>query len=191
MTMTWVGYSVIELPFGGSRPRDLSRRQAREFFDWLMSVRAARIEQLRGLVESNGYPSGSDEDFRRSVVDFVNANVEAESVTPEMGYPIPASEADRFRVLTDIWHAVAMDVGLFIGSVLTDEIPTLRWELLVKGGKLNIGYHFPVIKGFKNGPWPDYYISPIDSALGAMTDAAYGKPMRPVDQWIETARQKA
>ncbi|MGN8552571.1 UNVERIFIED_CONTAM: hypothetical protein OHV15_08305 [Microbacterium sp. SLM126] len=84
----WDGYSVIELPFSPVPPRGLSRAQARQFFGAMMDLRDSRIEELRGLVERNGYPADSNEEVQRSVVDFINAHAQAEPTPADTGFDL-------------------------------------------------------------------------------------------------------
>lgn len=193
MTTVWDGYRVIELPFGPVQPRQLTRRQARQFFDAMMGMREARIDELRGLVSRNGYRVDTELEFRAGVVDFINGHAELDDTPIDIGYEV-GDDADMFRPLLAIWQAVALDVGLFLGSAIVAEVPTVRWELLVKGGTLMDGYHFPVLKGFEHGPWPDYYISPLtltQQVVGAAAGAGERVPMRPFEYWIAWAREVA
>ncbi len=186
----WDGYEVIELPLGPTTPRELNRADARRTFHALMDMREARIEQLRLLVERNGYPVDSEQLFRQSVVEFINAHAEAEEAPIDIGFDL-GEWASRMRMPLAIWQAVAVDFGVFAGSAMVHDIPTLRWELQTKGGKLHDGYHFPVLKGFEHGLWPDFYISPITLAEQRVGAAATWKPMEPLNTWIEKIRKYA
>lgn len=125
MAAIWDGYDVIELPFGPVPPRELTRAQARQFFDAMMGMRVSRIEELRGLVERNGFGTNSEDDLRQSVVDFVNMHAEAEETPIDIGRDV-GSHASKLRPLLPIWQAIALDVGFFLGSAIVEDIPTLR-----------------------------------------------------------------
>lgn len=184
----WDDYQIIDLPFGPVPPRDLSRAQARQFFDWVMNSLEDRLEQLRGLVRSNGFPVETASSFRASVVDFVNLHAELDDTPIDIGYDL-GEHASLLLPLLPIWQAVAFDVGLFLGSAMVEEVPAVRWELLTKGGKTLDGYHFPVLTGFERGRFPDFYISPLTGAQQDVGAAAEGKGMKPVEYMIDRWRR--
>ena len=184
----WDGYAVIELPFGAIPPRELTRGQARQFFTAMMDMREKRIAELRGLVSRNGYPTESEADFRRSVVEFINSHVEAEETPIDIGFDLGP---DAPHLPLAIWQAVGLDVGLLLGSAVVADEPNLHWELLTRGGKWMDGYHFPVIRGFEHGDFPDYYMSPLTLAQQLVGGAADGRPMEPIDYWVDLFHEAA
>ncbi|MGN8553494.1 UNVERIFIED_CONTAM: hypothetical protein OHV15_13010 [Microbacterium sp. SLM126] len=184
----WDGYRIIEMPFSPVPPRDLTPAKARQFFTGMLEMQDGRIEELRGLVARNGYATGTDIEFQRSVVDFINAHAEAEPLPADTGYDLGPS-APHWAL--PIWQAVGIDTGFLLGAATLAEVPTLRWELLAKGGKLLKGYQWPVLKGFENGPWSNYYASPLTYAPGVVTGVVNGSPMKPLQAWIEAAQKYA
>jgi hypothetical protein len=186
----WDGYRVIELPFGPVPPRELTRAQARQFFAAMMNMREERIAQLRGLVARNGFPVESEAAFRVSVVDFINAHAELDDTPIDIGHDL-GDFAYMLLPPRPIWQAVALDVGFLLGSAIVEAVPTLRWELLTKGGKLRQGYHFPVLSGFERGEWPNFHMSPLTLSEQLVGGAAAGTPMESIDHWIDVARTSA
>ncbi|UOQ87844.1 hypothetical protein MUN74_11075 [Agromyces endophyticus] len=98
-----------------------------------METRSARIESLGRLVEGNGVMLATDDAAIQRLNDWFLASVEADPERP--GFLLPA------------WYSVTHDVALFLGEVMIERHPTLRWEFFV-WGKTNVAYQRHVIMGF-------------------------------------------
>jgi hypothetical protein len=70
--------------------------------------------------------------------------------------------------LNSIWYAVVNDLALYLGDVMIQRSPALRWMFFDKGSK-HLSYQRHVIMGFSKVPNPNYN-SDIDLLL-----AAYGQ----------------
>lgn len=184
----WDGYRIIEMPFSPVPPRDLTPAKARQFFSGMLEMQDERISELRRLVARNGYATESDESFRRSVVDFINGHAEAEPWPADTGYDL-GPNAPSWAL--PIWQAVGIDAGFLLGAATLAAVPTLRWELLARGGKLLNGFQWPVLKGFENAPWSNYYASPLTNTPAVVTGVVNGVQMMPLEDLIEAAREYA
>lgn len=184
----WGGYRIIEMPFSPVPPRDLTPAKARRFFTGMLEMQDSRFAELRGLVARNGYATGTDAEFQRSVVEFINGHAEADPRPADTGHDL-GPNAPHWAL--PIWQGVGIDTGFLYGAAALEALPTLRWELLAKGGKLLNGFQWPVLKGFENAPWSDYYASPLTMVPALVTGVVNGTPMGPVQDWIEAVRDYA
>jgi hypothetical protein len=152
VTVDWDGYEIYHP--GVSAPlATLPRTEARRAFFKVMAEKAARIEMLGRLLAANGVElSGTDAGIQ-DLNDWFVANVEADPDNPG-------------RLLPD-WSSVVNDVALFLGDVIIQRCPDLRWEFYT-GGKKNVSYQRHVIMGFSQVSNPKVNLD-IDRRL-----AAYG-----------------
>lgn len=88
---------------------------------------------LRHLLEANGVELGSSDAEIQDLNDWFFAYVEPDPEQPG-------------RLLPE-WHSVAHDVALFLGDVMIERHPNLRWEFFT-WGKTNVAFQRHVITGF-------------------------------------------
>src|SRR5262249_24477501 len=69
--------------------------------------------------------------------------------------------------LAPVWYSIVNDIALFLGDVMIQRHPELRWEFFI-WAKKDISYQRHVIMGFNRVSNPKYNID-IDAAV-----AAYG-----------------
>lgn len=136
MTVDWSGYEPY-VPLLARPLHELSRGEARAEFERLMFAKGERIEELRRLLEQNGVLLRGDDAGLEQLDVWACAEVEA---SPE--------NSSRLR---NVWYAVVNDLALFLGDVIIERSPVLRWELFTAGAK-NISYHRHVIMGFTRVP---------------------------------------
>ena len=149
--MNWDDYEIYD-PGAVGPLHTLLRAEARRAFDRLMDQKGARIEMLGRLMRANGVElSGTDEGIQ-DLNDWFRDNVE----------PDPAKPG---RLLPD-WYSVVNDVALFLGEVIIERCPGLRWEFFT-GGKKDVAYQHHVIMGFQ-APNPKFNMD-IDAQV-----AGYG-----------------
>lgn len=108
---------------------------------------------LRRLLAANGVELETSDDAIQRLNDWFRANVE-----PDPDHP--------GRLLPD-WYSVVNNVALFLGDVMIERCPGLRWEFYV-WGKKNVSYQRHAIMGFSQIPDTKYSID-IDRRV-----AAYG-----------------
>jgi hypothetical protein len=142
----WADCQLISFPVA-SRWSEMSTPEARTTFDYVMEQRRFRVAQLGELVERNGHKFGTDDADIQEVNDFFRLNVEVSTEPAARGYPKPE------------WGSVSYDIGLYLGEVLIERHPHLRWklDLAKKSVSANqpvfVGFEKVAVKGFKN---PDF-----------------------------------
>lgn len=142
MSVDWDDYEPFDPGVWGPL-REKPRRAARAAFDRLMAAKEARIEALRQLLRHNGVELGTSDDKIQELNDWFRCEVEADP-----------RHSDR---LLPMWYAVVNDVALFLGDVIIDREPNLRWEFFIWGAK-NVSYQCHVIMGFTNVTDPKYNV---------------------------------
>ena len=148
----WDGYETYHPGVDGPL-NTLPRGEARRAFDMLMEAKSERVEILRRLLGANGVELSSSDQSIQDLNDWFRGNVEPDPETPG-------------RLLPD-WYSVVNDVALFLGDVMIERCPGLRWEFFTWGAK-NVSYQRHVIMGFSRVADSRYNID-IDRAV-----AGYG-----------------
>jgi hypothetical protein len=142
MSVHWNDYEPYQPPHSHGPWPELTRKQAREVFEHMMSAKAERIAQLRELLQKNGVLLGEDDESIQTLNEWFCDNVQPHPDIP--GRP------------QNIWFAVATDIALFLGDVVIGRWPHLHWELFI-WGKKNADYHAPVVMGFRNAANPRFH----------------------------------
>jgi hypothetical protein len=176
VSVTWSRYVPFDPGVRGPL-HELSRREARQAFERLMSEKSARIDALRKLLSANGVALASSDEALQELNDWFRENVEA---------------SDQPGRLRNLWYAVVNDIALFLGEVMIERAPRLRWEFFTAGRK-DVAYQRHVIMGFSGVPNPKYNID-IDAAV-----ATYGHRIvagNAVEgdafvRWVENAVERA
>ncbi len=128
----WAEYELYET--GVSVPLEvLPRRDARRVFKHCVDTREDRVERLARLVRGCGVELGVTDEAIQRLHDWFLAHIEP--------HPHMPGELDAR------WHSIIHDVAMYLGEVLFERYPNLRWELYI-WGKTNIYYHQHVIMGF-------------------------------------------
>lgn len=130
------------MPLESGELGGMSRKSASREYEHLMAQKSYRIDQLRKLLAANDIELTETLDGVRALEQWYVANVE----------PDPTG---RF-VMASIWYSVANDIALFLGDLLIQMRPHLRWDLYT-WDKKNISYQRPVVMGFKV-PNPRYNV---------------------------------
>lgn len=152
MTVALDNYEVYH-PGAFGPSNTLPRPGARRAFNLLMEAKPQRIGMLHRLLSANGIELSSADTAIQNVNDWFVLNVESDPGKPG-------------RLKPD-WYSVVNDIALFLGDVMIERCPGLRWEFYTWGRK-NVSYQRPVIMGFTEVPNPKYNID-IDAAV-----ASYG-----------------
>ncbi len=132
MSVDWGEY-VPYVPAVAGRPNELSRADARRVFDHCMETKPARLEVLAELLRRNGVEPGTTDTGIQALNDWFVANIKPDPDHPGFLHPL--------------WYSVAHDVALFLGDVLIERHPTLRWEFFT-WGKKSVAYQWHVIMGY-------------------------------------------
>jgi hypothetical protein len=148
-------YRNITFPFPGT-VEELSKDDAKQYFDWFLQQIPSRIYQLSGyIIKSVNFltwiPNNTPESlvplgqwFSRKILTRDLTPNELQEINAKMGklqgvVPIPE---------TDLSHesfSLAIDIGMYLSQVLLNNVPSLHWELIVKP-RNSLFYNHPVIK---------------------------------------------
>jgi len=134
LDIDWGSYEIYDPGVYGPSAT-LSRADARFAFDKLMEEKSQRLEMLAELVELNGMELDRTDAGVQGLDDWFRSQVEEDPESPG-------------RLLGD-WYSVVNDIALFLGEVMIERHPKLRWELFTAGRK-NASYQEAVIMGFEN-----------------------------------------
>lgn len=119
--VTWGDYEVYDPgAFGPSNM--LSRAEARRALNLLMEAKPRRIGMLRHLLSVNHVELSSADSAIQDLNDWFRLNVEADRNKPGR--------------LTPDWYSVVNDIALFLGDVMIERCPGLRWEFYIWGTKI-------------------------------------------------------
>jgi hypothetical protein len=132
VTIDWSSYERYD-PGLLAPLRALPRAEARKAYERRMQARPARMEMLRRLVKANGVELDGGDPAVQDLNDWFYAHVEPDPDNP--GRLLPA------------WYSVVNDIALFLGDVMIERHPNLRWEFFTWGRK-SVCYHQHVIMGF-------------------------------------------
>jgi len=139
MTVTWDDYSPFDP--GVSRPlHEVTKREARAAFNRLMAAKDDREAELGRLLRLNGIDLGSSDDGLQELNDWFRTEVEGDPATGR---------------LRSIWYAVVNDLSLFLGDVMIQRSPNLKWVFYDKGAK-DLSFQRHVIMGFCKVANPKY-----------------------------------
>jgi hypothetical protein len=133
--MNWDDYDIYDPGVVGPL-NTLSRAEARRAFDRLMDEKTTRIEMLRRLINANGVELRGTDEGIQELNDWFRVHVEPDPARPG-------------RLLPE-WYSVVNDVALFLGEVIIERCPRLRWVLFT-WGKRDAAYQRHVIMGFPVG----------------------------------------
>ncbi|MEU4395901.1 hypothetical protein [Kribbella sp. NPDC023855] len=176
MSVNWDDYKPFDP--GVSRPlHELTMREARAAFQRLMAAKSERIEELRRLLENNGVELSSSADGLQAINDWFRGEVEGN----------PAQSR-----LHPIWYAVVNDIGLFLGDVMIERNPRLKWVMFDKG-KRDIAFQRHVITGFEGVANPKYNVDPdmLVATYGHRIIAGEGVQTDAFVTWVDAATASA
>lgn len=131
MSIDWDEYERFD-PWITGPYNALPRSEARRAFNRCMETKGDRIEMLRRLLSANGVELGGDDSSIQDLNDWFYANVE----------PDPEKAGN----LRPGWYSVAHDIALFLGEVMIERHPHLRWVFFI-WGKTDVSYQRHVIMG--------------------------------------------
>lgn len=132
MTIEWDSYEPYDPGFAG-RLAELPRSEARQAFRRCMETKPARLEMLRDLLKANGIELENSDAAVQELNNWFVAELEADPERPGMLLPV--------------WYSVVHDIALFLGDLLIERHPNLRWDFFT-WGKKNVSYQTHAIMGF-------------------------------------------
>jgi hypothetical protein len=142
MTVNWGGYYPY-IPIIARPMHEVTRKEARDEFKKLMAEKGRRIEYLRELVKLNGIELRSTDEGLQELNDWFVREVE----------PRP----DKSGRLLSIWYAVGNDLALYVGDIMIERSPGLKWVMFDKG-KRSIYYQRHVIMGYSKVSDPQFAV---------------------------------
>jgi hypothetical protein len=156
--ITWGDY--VGFDPGVDRPLDeVTRAEAREYFDRFIRATRERPDVLRGFLAVNGVTLEPEE----AALDQLNA------------FYVDHVTGDPLRERLDPqWYVVARDIGIWVGNFLIARADHLEWRLFT-GGKTDVAYQRPVIMGF-DVPNKKYNVDPELDVVGLGVRAVQGEP---------------
>lgn len=141
MSVDWGSYTAfrpgVDRPLG-----ELPRREARAAFHRLMEAKADRISNLRTLLALNGVELSSDDAGLQQLDDWFQATVQGDVASGR---------------LLSIWYGVVNDVALFLGDVMVERSPNLKWVMFDMASR-GTALHRHVIMGFSRVENPKYNV---------------------------------
>ena len=135
-------YRIITFPFSKT-VKDLSKDEAKQYFDWFLQQIPIRITQLNEYINKsteyeNWTPDNSPESliqlgewFSKKISTRVRTHDEIQEIYSTLG---------KFQGIitipeTDLSHesfSLAIDIGMYLSQVLLNNVPGLHWELMSK-----------------------------------------------------------
>jgi len=176
MTVTLGDYAPFDP--GVSRPlHEVTKREARAAFDRLMAAKDDRIAELRRLLSLNGVDLCSSDKGLQELNDWFRREVEGDQ---------------RSGRLLPNWYAVVNDLALYLGDVVIERCPNLRWVMFDKGAK-DAAFQRHVIMGFSGVPNPKYNldIDHLVATYGHRIIAGQDVESDAFVSWVSSAQTKA
>jgi hypothetical protein len=113
-------------------------KEAKLYFEWLMSVKDARVEYLLTVIDES-LTENREQDLKRIGEKIYN-----------LLFTEPfAKLEDNTLKLTNKGHALAADMALLLCQCLLQEHDQLKWGI-VRRPKRDLSYHLPALMGFPN-----------------------------------------
>ncbi|KWX87560.1 hypothetical protein AMQ83_12345, partial [Paenibacillus riograndensis] len=153
-------YPKLVAPFGIIPFEIMTKKQARQHFDWFISQIPTRIEALIAhYVETLG---GRKEELNLSQESLINlwkwfiqriemvpkTKEELEKDIDAVPDWLKAEVANNTLKFSELTSSLIIDVGIYFGSVFLNEMRTLEWGVIYKP-KNHVDINRPVITGFK------------------------------------------
>jgi hypothetical protein len=137
----WTGYADLGVPL-----EDASPELARSVFEHFLADRSQRVEVLRAFFAKT----------RGSQLTLDEAGV----ATVERWLWPWLESIVRDRAVTDQERSALLhDIGVFAGEALIREQPQIEWQLLARGPRSLLGYHFAVLGPFTKGLEPHWPVT--------------------------------
>lgn len=158
-------YSVTIAPFEFSSFKELSIKEAKEYFEWYMSVKEARINNLNSYINKNNnilldYSLKSLEMLWKWFV----KNIKTEIMTEEECYKECDGKPEwiqekirkkKTKISITTW-CICQDIAVYFAETMIKEHEELYWSYLIKPKNV-VNVNEPVIMGFSN----KLYFSPF------------------------------
>ena len=153
-----MSYAIIQPPFT-LKFREMSKKELEAYRAWFHEVMPERITQLANAVrDTPGFENWEADETPESLKElggWFDAEVDTRRSTQEemdeirsrLSFPIDIPEEE----LTNRSFSLAMDIGMYFGTVVLKNLPGTRWDQPLKNKKF-ADYGQPVIMGFGTVP---------------------------------------
>jgi hypothetical protein len=143
-------YNEIKLPVKG-KFSESPKTELRDYYRWFHEVTPLRVAELAGTVQSSpgsaGWLPNHTPKSLNSLGDWFATQVQTRQRTPDERQEISSWVGAPEWELTNRTFSVAIDTGMYLGTTLTRNHPSLRWDQPF-GSKKYINYGQPVLVGF-------------------------------------------
>lgn len=149
-------YPGIKPPCGDKGPRDMTKVEAKQTFEWFVSQSQERREILIEAVRATGGDADRLDYTPSSLVTlwaWAMFNMQERKTTPSERAAFYANVKGPLRnfinyetTMTAGTHQVIMDIGFYLAEVFMRKYPQIKWALWTK----KVGpYNKPYLTGFK------------------------------------------
>jgi len=169
-----MAYSIIQPPFT-LKFREMPKVELKDYFQWFMRVMPERFQELTEAVREMhpGWPGDFSPEsleelgrwFDGQVENRPKTQEEIDGLTARLTFPIDVSGSQ----LTNRTFSLAMDIGMYFGQVVINNLDGTRWDQPLKNEKF-ADYGQPVIMGFGTVP-----LNPVRIVVMTAYGVAKGK----------------
>lgn len=145
-----MNYIVIEPPFKIKKFSEMTKKDARQYFDWYIGEMPKHLSLLESkliddrIIDKLEY----SEELLVPIWAWYETKISYRQMTKEEYAQKPLLMPDK--VLTEETQMYGADIAMFLGEVFTHNCPSIEWGFY-HGGKTVDGVNEPVLLGFKNG----------------------------------------
>ncbi len=166
-------------PLTHAERRQQTRREARKYFNWLMSVREERVRHLLSFLEEG--------EVQDAQVDLLRIGEKFQGKIWEGEFSEYLSSSGK-QGLSERGYALSSDMGLLIAELIQQQRPHVGWD--IEKRKL-ITYNAPVLTGF-----PIMNPDPVGSAVARAFSVLRGLYQADAwwilfDKWMEHTAETA
>ena len=134
-------YAIIQPPFSFEF-RTMPKPELKAYYAWFMEVLPGRIAGLEAVVDetvpawrADGSPDSLGplgEWFEGQVEERARTAQEVEEIESQLSFPIEVPGAE----LTNRTFSLAMDIGMYFGRVIVQNVPGTKWDQPLKNTRL-------------------------------------------------------
>ena len=134
--------------------REMSHKEAKEYFDWFVRQIPARMEMLQRATNTNNMLEFSPQ-ILVLLGEFLNKNVQLRVLTDaeisQEQAKLPAWFQDFMpdKVLSDQTISLCVDIGIVLGEMLISAHHRLKWDFH-HNRKNDVNYQQPILVGFRH-----------------------------------------
>lgn len=173
----WGEYELFYFPGQAGVPHyEMSKGEAREFFEFAMREKGARIGRLVELASLNGYVVDESDAGVQRLNDFF-----VEHVT---------GDPSDVMIPRGRWLSVGYDISLFLGEIAVSRVPELRWDLVTKPRNV-VGFQEPAVWGYVDYRGKEYFRAIFRNVTGYANEITIWKApaavraAHPQAQWLD------